>query len=90
MVCLDNKTKILSGENMNKRGNYEDCLEFIENKLNIHLLDFQKEIIKAYFENRIVNGGRGIGKTMCRNAYGKYIDSLMVDENHPSEAYVNK
>lgn len=73
---------------MDRKGNYEDCLKFIENVLNIHLLDFQKEFIKAYFENRIVIGGRGTGRTMCRNAYGKYIDSLMIDETHPNEAYI--
>lgn len=71
-----------------KKGNYEDCIKFIENDLNIRLLDFQKDIIKSYFENRMVITGRGIGRTMCRNAYGKYIDSLMIDEEHPNEAYV--
>ena len=75
---------------MNKKGNYEDCLKFIENQLNIHLLNFQKELIKAYFENRIVSGGRGIGRTMCNEAYGKYTDSLMIDEMHTNEAYVSK
>lgn len=75
---------------MNKKGNYEDCLKFIENQLGIRLFDFQKEFIKAYFENRIVKGGRGVGKTMCRDAYGKYIDSLVIDENHPDEVYVSK
>lgn len=72
---------------MNRKGNYEDCIKFIENELNIHLLDFQKEIIRGYFENRIVMTGRGTGRTMCRNAYGKYINSLMIDEEHPEEAY---
>ena len=72
---------------MSRKGNYEDCLKFIENELNIRLLDFQKEIIKGYFENRIVRVGRGIGKTMCRDAYGKYINSIMIDEEHPDEAY---
>ena len=73
---------------MSRKGNYEDCLKFIKDVLNIHLLDFQKEIIKGYFENRIVMTGRGTGRTMCRNAYGKYIDSLMIDEEHSDEAYV--
>lgn len=72
---------------MNK-GNYEDCLKFIEDELNISLLDFQKEIIKGYFENRIVVPVRGIGRTMCQNAYGKYISSLTIDENHQEEAYM--
>ena len=64
---------------MYRKGNYEDCLKFIEDVLNIHLLDFQKELIKAHFENRIVVGGRGIGRTMCRNAYCKYIESLTIE-----------
>ena len=72
---------------MDRKGNYEDCLKFIEDVLNIHLLNFQKEIIRGYFENRIVVTGRGTGRTMCRNAYGKYIESLTIDEEHPEEAY---
>lgn len=72
---------------MYRKGNYKDCIKFIENELNIRLLDFQKEIIKGYFENRILIGGRGIGRTMCRDAYSKYIESLMIDEIHPDEAY---
>lgn len=75
---------------MSKKGNYEDCLKFIENQLGIHLLDFQKEFIKAYFENKIVKGGRCAGKTMCHKAVGKYIDSLIIDEIHPNEEYVGK
>lgn len=72
---------------MNKEGNYEDCLKFIENELHIRLYDFQKEIIKGFFENKAVRCSRGCGKTMCMNAYGKYISSLMIDEDHPNEAY---
>ena len=77
---------------MNKKGNYEDCLKFIENQLGIRLLDFQKEMIKWHFENKTVtvSYGRGVGKTMCRDAYEKYIDSLTIDENHPDEAYASK
>lgn len=70
---------------MNKKGNYEDCLKFIENQLGIHLFDFQKEFIKGYFENSIVIGGRHAGKTMCKKAVGKYIDSLIIDEWHSDE-----
>lgn len=74
---------------MNRKTTYRDCLNFIENQLHIRLLDFQKEYIKACFENRMIVGGRGTGKTMCRNAYNKYIDSLIIDEEHPDEAYAN-
>jgi hypothetical protein len=72
---------------MNKEGNYEDCIKFIENELHIHLYDFQKEFIKGFFENKISKLPRGCGKTMCTKAYGKYINSLMIDEDHPNEAY---
>ena len=71
---------------MNK-GNYEDCLKFIENELHIRLLDFQKEVIKGYFENRIVRTGRGTGCTMCREAYGKYINSL--NDNSSTDGYTS-
>lgn len=72
---------------MYRKGNYKDCIKFIENELNIRLLNFQKEIIKGYFENRVLIGGRGIGRTMCQNAYGKYINNLTIDETHPDETY---
>lgn len=72
---------------MYKKGNYEDCIRFIENELNIRLFNYQKEIIKGYFENRIVATGSGTGRTMCRDAYGKYINSLMIDEYHPNKAF---
>lgn len=54
---------------MNKKENYEDCLKFIKNQLNIHLLNFQKELIKAYFENRIVSGGRGISDCLVKTKF---------------------
>lgn len=75
---------------MNKKGNYEDCLKFIENQLGIHLFNFQKEYIKAYFEDRLIIGNRCAGKTICKKAVGKYIDSLIIDEFNADGAYVNE
>lgn len=45
-----------------RKVSYEDCLRFIEHKLNIQLYDFQKEIIKAFCE--------GKGHLYSENNYG--------------------
>jgi reverse gyrase len=75
-----------------KKGNYKDCLKFIQNELHINLLNFQKEIIRSFFENRSMIIPRGCGKTTCINAYSKYIkhiNSTFIDEIHPDEAYIS-
>ena len=91
---LIGKSKVIGDYYMYKKGNYEDCLKFIKNVLHIHLLDIQKKMIKAYYEDeKIVITGRGIGKTMCINAYNayiKHINSVILDEDFPDEAYVRK
>ena len=61
---------------MNKEGNYEDCLKFIENELHIRLYDFQKEIIKCFCEGKEVRTCRCAGRTFCADAFGKYIAHL--------------
>lgn len=61
---------------MNRKVSYEDCLEFIKHKLHIRLFDFQKEIIKCFCEGKEIRTARGIGRTMCADAYGKYISHL--------------
>ena len=67
------------------RISYEDCLNFIEHKLHIKLYDFQKEIIKCFCEGKQVITARGIGRTLCAEAYGKYISYVLSKNNYEVE-----
>lgn len=70
---------------MSRKATYEDCLNFIENKLNIKLLDFQKEILKYILENKEVRTGRGCGRKMIADAYGKYMAHLHSENDYSVE-----
>lgn len=70
---------------MNRKATYEDCLDFIENKLNIKLLDYQKEILKCIFENKEVRTGRGCGRKMIADALGKYVSHLYGENDYSVE-----
>ena len=73
---------------INRKVSYEECLKFIEHKLNIKLYDFQKEIIKAFCEGREVRTSRGAGRTMCADAFGKYISHLYSENDYAVEPEV--
>lgn len=49
---------------------FEDCLSFIENKLGFPLLAWQKEALRAIYENKpcYYRPARGIGMTMFEKA----------------------
>lgn len=70
---------------MNRKVSYEDCLNFIEHKLKIKLYDFQKEIIKCFCEGKEVRTCRGAGRTMCADAFSKYIAYLYDRNNYSVE-----
>ena len=70
---------------MNRKVSYEDCLNFIEYRLHIKLYDFQKEIIKCFCEGKEVRTPRGIGRTICAEAYGKYISHMLDKNNYEAE-----
>lgn len=65
---------------MNKKVSYEDCLNFIENYLNIELLDFQKILLKHICNGEVIYGGRGCGRNTVIKGYAKYLSHLL-DEN---------
>lgn len=62
-------------------GNYKDCMEFL-NKQGIKLFGYQKEILKAFIENKSVITGRGIGRTFVAKCYGKYIAHILSNNNY--------
>ena len=66
---------------MNRKVSYEDCLNFIERKLKIKLYGFQKDIIKCFCEGKEIRTTRGAGRTVCAEAFGKYI-SYLYDRNN--------
>ena len=72
----------------NRTPSYEDCLKFIEKEKQIHLYDFQKEIIKCFFEGKEVRTARGIGRSMCAKLFGEYIASLFATNCYQIEPEV--
>ena len=72
----------------NRTPSYEDCLKFIEKRKQIHLFDFQKEIIKCFFEGKEVRTARGIGRSMCAKLLGEYITSLFINNCQQTEPEV--
>ena len=72
----------------NRTPSYEDCLQFIEKRKQIQLFDFQKEIIKCFFEGKEVRTARGIGRSMCAKLLGEYITSLFTNNCYQTEPEV--
>lgn len=72
----------------NRTPSYEDCLKFIEKRKQIQLYDFQKEIIKCFFEGKEVRTARGIGRSMCAKLLGEYITSLFTNNCYQTEPEV--
>lgn len=62
-------------------GSYEDCVAFLS-KQGIELFDYQKEILKAFIENKSVRTARGIGRTFVADCYGKYIAHVLSNNNY--------
>lgn len=73
---------------MSRKVSYEDCLNFIEHRLHIKLYNFQKEIIKCFCEGKEIRTARGVGRTMCAEAYGKYISHLLDRNDYEAEPEV--
>ena len=73
---------------MSRKVSYEDCLNFIEHKLKIKLYDFQKEIIKCFCEGKEIRTARGVGRTVCADAYGKYVSHLLDRNDYEAEPEV--
>lgn len=67
---------------MGKKISYEDCLDFIENCLNIELLDYQKYYLRCICENTVAIGGRGCGRTTVIKGYTKYLSYLLEENNY--------
>ena len=61
---------------------YENCLRFIENYLNIELLDFQKTLLKHICNGEDIRGGRGCGRSTVVKGYTEYLSRLL-DRNYP-------
>ena len=73
---------------MNRKVSYKDCLNFIERKLRIKLYDYQKEIIKCFCEGKEIRTARGVGRSFCAEAYGKYIANLHDRNDYETEPEV--
>lgn len=61
----------------------EDCLDFIENQLGIHLLTWQKEALRMIYENNPCEyrlPGRGCGRTVFKKAT-KLLEEMKKENN---------
>jgi len=73
---------------MNRTPNYEDCIKFVEKvmeKENKTLYNFQKEILKSFFEDKEIRVARGAGRTYLAKLYGLYIGSLYAENDYSIE-----
>ena len=61
---------------------FEDCLDFIEDKLGLQLLSWQKDFLQKMYNCEYVcyMPGRGIGKEIAYEA-GEILKELMNEEN---------
>lgn len=62
-------------------GNYEECLNFLS-KQNIKLFDYQKEMLKAFIEDKQVQTARGIGRTFVADCYVKYVAHVLSNNDY--------
>lgn len=60
---------------MSNMPNAKDCISYIEKDLGIHLYDFQKKLIVAWFGGCKVATCRGIGRSFCRELVRAYLNS---------------
>lgn len=73
---------------MNRTPNYEDCIRFVEKvmkKENKTLYNFQKEILKSFFEGKEIRTVRSAGRTHLAKLYGLYIGSLYAENDYSVE-----
>lgn len=53
--------------------NHKDTINYIENKLNIQLFDFQKDALRAIIENKNLFLPRGAGMSTILRSLGQYL-----------------
>ena len=62
--------------------NYVDCSRFIKRKLGITLFPYQEVMLKAFCEGQTVRTARGIGRSFVADAFGKYVASLVAENEY--------
>lgn len=64
---------------------YCDCSRFIKRKLGIKLFPYQEVMLKAFCEGQTVRTARGIGRSFVADAFGKYVASLVAENDYAKE-----
>ena len=54
--------------------NATDCIDYIEQEFHIHLYNYQKKLIIAWFDGKEVAMSRCMGRTMCKDLVKKYLE----------------
>lgn len=65
--------------------NYQECSWFIKRKLGITLFPYQEVMLKAFCEGQTVKTARGIGRSFVADAFGKYVASLVAENDYEKE-----
>lgn len=61
---------------MNRKLVYEDCIDYAEKILRIHLKEYQKVMLRCFCEGKEVRVCRGGGRSFCADIFGKYVAHL--------------
>lgn len=61
---------------------YGKCSRFIKRKLGITLFPYQEVMLKAFCEGQTVRTARGIGRSFVADAFGKYVASLVSENDY--------
>jgi len=65
--------------------NYDECKQYITERLHLNLMPHQEILLKAWCDGKTVKTARGIGRSFVANALGKYIAYKFDKDNGESE-----
>lgn len=61
---------------MNRKLVYEDCIDYAEKVLRVHLKESQKVILRCFCEGMEVRVCRGGSRSFCAEIFGRYVAHL--------------
>lgn len=61
---------------------YQECLLFIKNNLNITLLPYQEALVKLLLDGYEVRTCRGSGRSFVAHLIGKYVEHKLAKNNY--------
>lgn len=68
--------------------NYIECCKYIEKMNDIALFQYQRDIIRGWCEGNEVRTCRGAGRSMLARGFGKYVTSILENNNYEANPEV--